>query len=239
MIAYASSTGTKRNLAALKRHGWRIFRTPFTREKDQGMGYALDNGAWTAFQQETTFDEEAFTRMVYDYGDAADFIVVPDIVAGGGKSLSFSRKWLPRLRNIAPLLLAVQDGMTPQIVAPLLDHYTISGIFVGGSTEWKLDQMPLWGEFAQGRTRKCHLHIARVNTRRRIRQCHFAGADSFDGTSVTRFAVTIHPLDDERRQPALPYKGAGLGAGKATVQPRGDVQSVQRPDPVQGYRQRW
>jgi hypothetical protein len=66
------------------------------------------------------------------------------------------------------------------------------GIFVGGSTGWKLATARAWGVLA--REVGCHLHIARVNTTRRIRLCQDAGADSFDGTSATRFAVTCAPL---------------------------------------------
>ncbi len=134
----------------------------------------------------------------------ATFIVVPDIVAGGPDSLSFSLSWLPRLDGVSPLLLAVQDGMTPCEVAPHLSgrHRKFSGLFVGGTTEWKEDSLPVWGEV-------CHhygayLHVGRVNSARRIRLCHLAGADSFDGTSVSMYAVNIHHLDRARNQPTLP-----------------------------------
>ena len=78
------------------------------------------------------------------------------------------------------------------------------GIFVGGSTEWKESSLPRWGELSQ--SSGCYLHVGRVNTMRRTRLCALAGADSYDGTSVTRWATNIHRLDRARRQTVLPFK---------------------------------
>jgi hypothetical protein len=60
---------------------------------------------------------------------------------------------------------------------------------------------PVWGRLA----RECgaYLHVGRVNSARRISLCALAGADSFDGTSVTRFACTAQELDHARNQLAL------------------------------------
>ena len=75
------------------------------------------------------------------------------------------------------------------------------GIFLGGSTEWKLARMADWGAFC--REHGCHFHVARVNTIRRIRMAHAAMAHSIDGTSATRFATTLPALDLAARQPDL------------------------------------
>ncbi len=58
-----------------------------------------------------------------------------------------------------------------------------------------------WGALA--RETGCYLHVGRVNTAVRIRLCSAAGADSFDGTSPSRFACTLPLLDGARRQPDL------------------------------------
>jgi len=166
--------------------------------RTEGFRYALDNGAWTAFQSGEEFDEAAFGLAVDRLGGGADWIVVPDIVAGGMRSLDYSLSWLPRLRGVAPLLLAVQDGMTPADIRPLVGEL---GIFVGGTTDWKELTLPLWGALA--RDTGAHLHVGRVNSSRRISLCAAAGADSIDGTSATRFSVTTPRLDAARRQPDL------------------------------------
>lgn len=195
-MPYASRTGTRRNLAVMRSAGWRILVTP-AEPRTEGFPYALDNGAWSASQTGLPWNEEAFVRLCSTLGDNADWVVAPDIVAGGLASLRLSEAWLPRLASVARRrLVAVQDGMTTADVCPLLGPEV--GIFVGGSTEWKLGTMRSWGMLA--RERGAYLHIGRVNTARRIRLCQDAGADSFDGTSVSRYATTLELLDSTLRQ---------------------------------------
>ena len=195
MIGYASRTGTRRNLDALRAAGWRLLVSARGVLRSEGCGYALDNGAWTAHQRGEAFDEDAFVEAVDRLGDGADWIVAPDIVAGGLESLAYSVSWLPRLRG-RRVLIAVQDGMTPDDVAPYLSERI--GVAIGGSTEWKEAQLVgrVW--------RASYLHALRVNTARRIRLCHWAGVDSFDGSSASRFVSTLPLLDRARRAPCLP-----------------------------------
>lgn len=204
MIGYASRTGTLRNLSALRAAGWRLMVSARGALRTEGFPYALDNGAWTAFQKGERFDAKAFERAIDLLGEGADFIVVPDIVQGGVTSLTMSRRWweklhdYPRLRA-TPLLIAVQNGIEPRDVAPLLSRRT--GIFVGGSTGWKLHTMRRWATLARSRGAICH--VGRVNTARRIHACQAAGVDSFDGSSASRFAVTLRPLEAARQQTDL------------------------------------
>jgi hypothetical protein len=71
------------------------------------------------------------------------------------------------------------------------------GIFVGGTTEWKLETLASWGALANSSGSWCH--VGRVNTARRIRACIAAGALSFDGTSVAKFPSTLELLDRAAR----------------------------------------
>lgn len=200
MICYASRTGTRRNLAVMRAAGWRLLVVASTRGRSEmrteGFRYAIDNGAWPAYQRGKTFPREAFERVVDELGAGADWIVAPDIVAGGRASLDLSLSWLDRLVPIAPVLLAVQDGMQTDDVRPILGRRV--GLFVGGSTDWKLSTLASWG--ALGRSVGCYVHVARVNSVRRIWRCQDAGAHSIDGTSVTRWAVNIRRLDGAARQ---------------------------------------
>jgi len=199
MIAYASRTGTRRNLAVLRAAGWRLFVTPVC-PRTEGFRYALDNGAWTAHFSRIPWDQDAFLRTVTQLGAGADFLVLPDIVGGGKASLKRSLTWLPYLLgSTRQLLIPVQDGMTVADVTPYIGGNI--GIFVGGTTDWKLRTIGQWGALAA--QEKCYVHVGRVNTARRIARCHAAGVHSFDGTSVTRFACTLQELDDARRQAAL------------------------------------
>lgn len=167
--------------------------------RHEGFPYALDNGAWTAYAQGRPWDEAAFLRALRKMGSGSDWVVLPDIVAGGLASLDVSLRWMRRVLDECPrALLAVQDGMEPQDVRSFLGERV--GIFVGGSTEWKIKTMSAWGDTA--RTVGTWCHIGRVNSARRIALCAAAGATSFDGTSATRYAKTIPLLDNARRQEA-------------------------------------
>jgi len=201
MIGYASNTGTKRNLAALLASGWRIMLTPDNPIEREGLKHCIDNGAWGCHQKGIPFQPEPFERLVDKSAVRADFIVLPDIVGGGGNSLALSISWLPRLRGYRSLLLPVQDGMDPKAVLAILRAWPHLGIFLGGSTEYKLSTMHDWGVAAASLGR--WYHVARVNSRRRIRMAAHCGATSFDGTSATRFSCTLPLLDAARRQPNL------------------------------------
>lgn len=211
MMSYASRTGTKRNLAALRRAGWGLLVSRAGVWRTEGFHrIAADNGAWSDFQANRTFDEDAFERFL-DWlrvqPIVPDWLVLPDKVAGGLRSLSLSVRYINRCRAVAPLaLIAVQDGITPADVEPLVGPSV--GIFLGGSTEWKLETMPRWGAFCAAR--RLHYHVARVNTVRRFRMAHAAGAHSVDGSSATRYAVTLPKLDFAARQPDLWAPGLRL-----------------------------
>lgn len=197
MIAYASRTGTRVNLAVLRKAGWRLLVSATGRLRTEGFQYAIDNGAWTAHQKGEPFDFEAFERVVNRLGAGADFIVAPDVVGDRETTLDLAREWLPRLSSFPRVLLAAQDGMTPADV----DEFKPYGLFLGGSTEWKLRTCLAWGSYC--RERGLYFHVARVNSKKRIRLCHDAGAASFDGTSVTRYHVRIKRLDPAVRQGSL------------------------------------
>lgn len=197
MIAYASRTGTRRNLAALRSSGWRLMVSAAGALRSEGFEYALDNGAWSAFQQGRPFDERLFARGLRIMGAGADWAVLPDIVAGGHESLSLSLRWLRRvLDECQRAMLAVQDGMSAADVRDLVGPRV--GIFVGGSTPWKLATIPAW--CALGRERDAWVHVGRVNSARRIHACAAAGVTSFDGSSATRWAKSLPRLDLARRQ---------------------------------------
>lgn len=202
MIAYAARTGTKKNLEVLRAANWRIMLPPGERrDPPPGFRFAIDNGAWKAFQQKLPFDGESFAWLVERHGAAADFVVIPDIVAGGQDSFEMSIAWINRLKHLRLILFSVQDGMNVSDVGAVLERHPNMGIFLGGSTEWKLRNMYAWGMVAYAMRR--YYHVARVNTQRRLRLAQEAGAISFDGSSVSRFACNLPLLERARRQPHL------------------------------------
>jgi hypothetical protein len=56
--------------------------------------------------------------------------------------------------------------------------------------------MGRWADLARERGAYCH--VGRVNTEPRIRMCGRHGVDSFDGTSASRYAVTLQKLEHAR-----------------------------------------
>jgi hypothetical protein len=198
LVAYAPRA-SGRTEEQLRAFGWRTLLQPNSTpcRPSTGMRWALDNGAWFAHQRNAPWDETAFCKMLDNNAEGADFVIAPDIVAGGTASLDLSVSWLPRLAPYGlPVLIAVQDGMTVNDIQSIVGLNI--GIFVGGSTEWKLSTMRTWGALA--RLRECWLHIGRVNTAKRIRLCIEADAHSFDGSSPVQFPSTLARLDEVRRQ---------------------------------------
>ena len=209
MKMYASWTGTKKNLRALRAHGWRLLMSPDTLIRCRGKRaplwpdgtkapYVLDNGAWGCHQRGEPFNDEAFLWAYERIGAGAAWVVAPDIVAGGMESLELTRSWLPRIDH-DKVLIAVQDGMVPEHVDSMVSGN--NGIFLGGSTEYKLESMQMWGDYC--RKKAVHFHVARVNTIRRLRACQSAGVDSIDGSSASRFSVAASLLPSAARQRQL------------------------------------
>lgn len=201
VIIYATGTGTRRNLAAMTAAGWGLLLTPDHPKLRPGFSaFAIDNGAWGCHQRGEKWSPKRWLPLIRAHGHAAEWCVLPDVVMGGDNSLALSLWWLQRAGGMARRwLLAVQDGMTDEQVGRYLSPSV--GVFVGGSTEWKEASLPMWG--AVCRERGAWLHVGRVNSARRIRLCAMAGADSVDGTSGTRFAVTVPKLDFAARQSAI------------------------------------
>jgi hypothetical protein len=192
---YASRTGTRRNLEEISRCGWRLLVSARGVLRNEGFRYALDNGAWTAFQRGEPFDVQAFDKAVQLLGSDADFVVIPDKVGDSIETLRMADEWTPRLHGLR-LYLAVQDGMTDADL--IARSESVAGVFVGGSTEWKLRTAPRWRELTRRLGMLCH--VARVNTERRIEWCRSLGVTSVDGSSASRFAVTTERLDGSRRR---------------------------------------
>jgi hypothetical protein len=146
-----------------------------------------DCGAYRDWRAGRAFDAVRWQRdmrwMSYR-GIVPDFVVVPDVVAGGLASLAWSAFWRDVVPEEFPAYLAVQDGMSTEDVIPCLPHY--QGVFVGGSLPWKLATGAAWIEFAHRQGLRCH--IGRVGTAARVRWAYHAGADSIDSCLPLRHA---------------------------------------------------
>ena len=149
---------------------------------------ALDNGAFTCWLRGYPFQADIFMRAIekaYAARINLDFIVCPDIVTGGIRSLDFSMRWATKqLETAQRLALAVQDGMTPRDISVGFHLPRFTHIFVGGSVEWKWHTAKEWVDFSHAYGKKCH--IGRCGTLQNLQAAKRYGADSVDSSSFAR-----------------------------------------------------
>lgn len=158
-----------------------------------------DNGAFGDWRAHKPFDATQFILDVDAIAGSADqprWIVLPDLVAQGHESLAESARWIPQLAPVAPLYLAVQDGMAAADVEPLAPQ--LKGLFVGGTLEWKIATGAAWVRAAHEFGLACH--IGRVGTPDRIGWARRIGADSIDSSlplwseeNLDRFLRALEP----------------------------------------------
>lgn len=227
MMVYYGSLGIPDELRKIKAEGdGRLvtaadWKNPFNDEDPEhpvnGLPWCLDNGAFTSYNdwlqrkkrgepvpKKHGFDGGKFfvamnkTIEAVDEGHRApDFVVLPDIVAGGRVSLRLSLSALQILPDTFSYYLAVQDGMKPSVLdepwrdivygaetesAPL--HRYISGLFVGGSMKWKLRTSERW--IREAHKRGLEAHIGRVATVENLVWARRIGADSVDSAGFYR-----------------------------------------------------
>jgi len=203
MIAYCASTSTQKTLSALRASGWRLLLTPdiLKKTKDkrpqlwptgEPAPYALDNGAFGAYQRGVSFDSDAFRWAVARVGSSADWVAIPDSVGNAVLTYKLAGEWFEYVKKYTRRpLFVVQDDMKSNDVRRWVSRGC--GLFVGGSTEFKLKTMGKWSRLAHDYGNICH--VGRVNSQKRIILCAHAGADSFDGSSVAQFPSTLPLLN--------------------------------------------
>lgn len=202
--AYASRTGTKRNLAALRAADWGLFVSAAGVHRNEGFRFKIDNGAWTAYTKGLPWPAAPFEALIEKMGrdPLCEGIVAPDIVCGGVESLRLSLGWLDRLLAVGPrVYLPVQPGITPGMISSVLGPRV--GVFVGGENDWKEQTAATWSRAAHEAGGLCH--VGRVNSRRRLMICKAAQVDSFDGSGPSRFEVVLHEMERFR------HEGAQMG----------------------------
>ncbi len=193
MLVFAGHTGLTKLGLTLSELGWGEMALPHEVPACR-KPWALDNGAYRAWNRQVNGTKRRsgesevgdFTQLLVALyqtrEDPPHFWVAPDVIGGGRGSLELSVNWVlnPEHRhgNPAPAYLAVQDGMTPAELEPYLQHF--GGIFVGGTTPWKLKTGHEWVRFAHAHHLPCH--IGRCGSMKRIQWAGWCGADSIDSS---------------------------------------------------------
>jgi hypothetical protein len=175
--------GCERIRNICRNHNIGILSSPSYWRNPTDISYILDNGAFIAWKNRTCWDELLFYSVVERMQKekiVPYFVVVPDIVCGGKKSLDFSMDHIHNLPSGWAKYLPVQDGMTTQDIV----LSGLAGIFVGGSIDWKWRTAREWCKFAHKNNILCH--IGRVGTIKNYIRAEKCGADSVDGSGPTR-----------------------------------------------------
>jgi len=185
MKIYLGIVGSVKVQAFAREHdcGWCL--TPDNARDPKDMPYFLDNGAFSAWKNQTEWSERRFLALVEKYQNY-DFVVAPDIVCGGTGSLMRSLEYTGKVPS--PLYLAVQDGMCANQVTEFIDHF--DGLFIGGSISWKFQTARMWADLAHLHGKKCH--AGRVGTWEGFVHMHFSGVDSVDTTTASRHQDDSH-----------------------------------------------
>lgn len=191
IIPYTAQPSNTHNLEILSRYPWRHLLSPNRpyRKIQPCAGYAIDNGAWSAFKNKRAYNPNPFLDDVASYGENADFIVIPDVVEDAAATFKEAEKWIPMLTQYRCLIVA-QDGMT---IADFSDFVMDGiGVFIGGSTEYKLKNIKSIAALCDQYSVLCH--VGRVNSIKRMHICINFGAHSFDGSGMARFARTARQV---------------------------------------------
>lgn len=147
--------------------GW---RTPV-------LPYALDNGAWGAFKNQTLWSAAAYLDLCDRAAACASpplWVAVPDVVTDWPATLRSWSEWAPRLRQTYgwDLAVCVQDGARVEEAQNL----GADVVFVGGRSRFK------WSTLGRWVSHHTRVHVGRVNNVERALVAKRAGVESIDGT---------------------------------------------------------
>lgn len=145
--------------------------------------WAADNGC---FAKGDAFDTEAWLAWLASIPPAVRktcaFATAPDVVGDAEATLARSMPWLRKIRALGyPAAFVAQDG-SEQDMTHLIPWDECDVIFLGGSTEWKLDPNRAGRVAAEALRRGKRLHMGRVNSARRLRLAEAWGCHTVDGT---------------------------------------------------------
>lgn len=150
--------------------------TPLTRYRRGAEVYAIDNGAYSSF------NEKAFRSLLAreeGVRESALFVAVPDKVGCHKTTLEL----YGQLRHLCEgwkKAFVAQDGFDGTIPDDA------SAVFIGGTNKFK-DSDEAIALVKHGISRGLHVHIGRVNGADRFIRFMQAGAHTCDGSGVSRY----------------------------------------------------
>lgn len=152
-------------------------------QETAGWPWAADNDCFNGW------DEPRYLRMLDKIAGRKGclFVTAPDVVGDSVATLELFHTWKDELYEVGqPVAFVAQDGLENP------PWQAFQALFVGGTTAWKLGPQAarlVRTGIALGK----HIHMGRVNTRRRITYAKALGCHSIDGTNFSMFRRTNLP----------------------------------------------
>lgn len=170
--------------------------TPLTRYtlREPDRPWAIDNGAFARFEEKSFW---SLLKREEHHREQCLFVTAPDVVGSARRTLEVFRHYRPKL-NGWKVALAMQDGQQ-DLEIPWQD---IDAIFVGGSTAWKLSDHAAHCVKAAKALGKW-AHVGRVNDPARFEHFEKLGADSIDGTGISRYSHMREAISKRDNQEKL------------------------------------
>jgi hypothetical protein len=144
--------------------------------------WAADNGA---FSSRRSFDAAKFRAMLAQgnldfWRDTCLFVAAPDVVGDARATLRRFPEWAREIRDLGfPVALVAQDNL--ECVLEDVPWDLVDVLFVGGSTEWKINiGAEICVDYARALGKRTHM--GRVNSCKRLTLANSWGVDSADGT---------------------------------------------------------
>lgn len=168
--------------------------TLFSRQEEEGIR-GMDNGCFKGFREAAFMALLARERA---YRHLFKFVCCPDVVGSARRTLEIFEHWRHNLSGW-PVALVMQDGQENMEIP----WTCISAVFIGGSTQWKD------GPHAASIVRAAKIlgkwvHVGRVNTPERWDRFEALGADSVDGSGISRYSWMRERIRDRRKpEPTL------------------------------------
>jgi len=156
--------------------------------------FCIDNGAFIRFDVVSFF---SLLERERPRRDLCRFVAVPDVVGSARRTLEVFDDWKLKLTGWS-LAFVCQDGQE-NLPIPWKE---IAAIFIGGTTDWKLSHHASSCIKAAKAIGKW-VHVGRVNTPGRFEYFESLGADSIDGTGLSRYTHMREAIARNYAEPKL------------------------------------
>jgi hypothetical protein len=159
--------------------------TPLTRFRNLGGTFAIDNGAFSGFSRR---EFSNLLRRQQVNRDRCLFVTIPDIVGNARRTLEtwkmrhdFAPNW--------PHALVAQNGLE-DLDIPWSE---MTAVFIGGDDNFK-DSNAAYDIVKTAKILGRHVHVGRVNGAKRYMAYSNLGADTCDGSGVSRFGGKLQKI---------------------------------------------